>query len=146
MPATFNASASNDPDGSIASYDWAFGDGQTMANGGPSPTHVYSAPGTYQATLTLTDNEGCSTSLLFTGQTAYCNGAPTGEPRPRPSRSPTPAFSLKCPKSARPGGCKFKLQAIAKKPKKGKSGSEEAEGRERPRQGKAKAGARRSSR
>ena len=35
----------------------------------------YRASGRYQVSLTLTDNEGCSTSFIFTGQTAYCNGS-----------------------------------------------------------------------
>ena len=121
MPVTFNASASSDPDGTIASYAWAFGDGQTMANGGPSPTHIYSAPGTYQATLTLTDNEGCSTAFLFTGQTAYCNGASTAS-QTQTVKVAYPGVRLKCPKSAKPKGCKFKLQVVSKK-RKGKAES-----------------------
>jgi hypothetical protein len=31
-----------------------------------------------------------------------------------------PGVSVRCPKSAKPKGCHFKLQAIARKPKKGK--------------------------
>ena len=72
-PASFNAAASSDPDGTVARYDWDFGDGTTLANGGPTPTHSYATPGTYVAKLTVTDNEGCSTTRIFTGQTAYCN-------------------------------------------------------------------------
>jgi YVTN family beta-propeller protein len=119
VPVALNASASSDPDGTIASYGWAFGDGQTMANGGPGPSHVYSAPGSYQATLTLTDNEGCSTEFIFTGQTASCNGSKLASQ----TQSVTvayPGVGVNCPKSARPKGCKFKLQAVAKKPKKDK--------------------------
>jgi PKD repeat protein len=73
-PVAFNALASYDPDGSIASYDWNFGDGQTLSNGGPTPTHTYERPGLYAVTLTVTDNEGCSDKLVFTGQTVSCNG------------------------------------------------------------------------
>lgn len=69
----FDASASTDPDGTIARYDWDFGDGVALSNGGPSPTHTYAAAGTYTVRLTATDNIGCSTALVFTGQTAYCN-------------------------------------------------------------------------
>jgi YVTN family beta-propeller protein len=89
----FNGAASGDPDGSIASYDWSFGDGQTMPNGGASATHAYDAPGTYPVSLTLTDNEGCSTALIFTGQTAYCNG--------KPSASQTQTVEVTAPAAAR---------------------------------------------
>ena len=44
VPVAFNASASSDPDGSIARYDWAFGDGQTAPDGGPTPSHTYRSP------------------------------------------------------------------------------------------------------
>jgi len=74
-PVAFNGSASSDPDGSIASFDWSFGDGATALNGGPTPSHQYATGGTYTASLSVTDNEGCSISLVFTGRTAYCNGS-----------------------------------------------------------------------
>jgi len=59
---------------SVARYDWDFGDGQTAPNGGPTPTHTYSAEGDYTVTLTVTDNAGCSNTQTYTGQTASCNG------------------------------------------------------------------------
>ena len=74
--STFAATGSTDSDGgAVARYDWDFGDGQTLPNGGPTPTHTYAAPGTYNVTLTVTDDEGCSNTILFTGQTADCNGS-----------------------------------------------------------------------
>ena len=39
LTATFDASGSSDSDGSVASYDWDFGDGQTGT--GVNPTHEY---------------------------------------------------------------------------------------------------------
>ena len=56
----FDASESFDPDGSIASYHWDFGDGQSSDE--IIATHAYSNPGTYTVTLTITDNEGESAS------------------------------------------------------------------------------------
>jgi YVTN family beta-propeller protein len=125
---TFNAAGSSDADGTIADYSWNFGDGQT-AGGGPSLRHTYANPGTYTATLTLTDNEGCSTALVFTGQTAYCNGSALATMTQKITVEPAPTVSNRalrvrvgCPKSAKPGGCKFKLQVVTGKPKKGKKG------------------------
>ena len=72
----FDASGSADTDGgSVARYDWDFGDGTSLANGGPTPTHSFAKEGDYTVTLTTTDNEGCSTRIVFPGQTAYCNGS-----------------------------------------------------------------------
>ncbi len=75
--SSFSASGSTDSDGTIARYDWDFGDGETLNDGGSTPSHTYSSVGNYTATLTLTDNEGCSTTFVFTGQTASCNGSST---------------------------------------------------------------------
>jgi DNA-binding beta-propeller fold protein YncE len=73
--ATFSAASSSDSDGTIARYDWSFGDGQSLADGGPTPpAHSYAEPGTYTAELTVTDNEGCSATQVFTGRIALCNG------------------------------------------------------------------------
>jgi len=72
---SFSGLASTDPDGTVARYDWSFGDGASGQNGGPTPAHTYAAPGTYTVTLTVTDNAGCSTAEVFTGQTASCNAS-----------------------------------------------------------------------
>lgn len=48
-PARFIEIAS----GSVTKYAWDFGDGQTSDQ--RSPSHTYARPGTYQATLTVTD-------------------------------------------------------------------------------------------
>lgn len=51
-----DASGSNDPDGSIQSYEWNLGDGSTAT--GETVRNEYSAPGSYTVTLTVTDDEG----------------------------------------------------------------------------------------
>ncbi len=63
LACTFNGSASADPDGSIATYAWSFGD-QTSGSG-VSPSHTYSATGTYQVALTVTDNQGATNSVTY---------------------------------------------------------------------------------
>lgn len=57
LQVSFDGSASADVDGTIASYAWNFGNGQN-ATGVIPPTATYSFPGTYVATLTVTDNKG----------------------------------------------------------------------------------------
>jgi PKD repeat protein len=76
MPSQLDASASTDADGAVVGYIWDFGDGTPLQAGRPTVTHSYSKTGAYTARLTVTDDVGCSTSLVFTGQTAYCNGGP----------------------------------------------------------------------
>ncbi len=75
-PTRLDGSGSSDPDGSVARYDWDFGDGTSASDAGPAPEHVYAGAGTYAVTLTVTDDAGCSTSQVFTGQTVSCNGGP----------------------------------------------------------------------
>ncbi len=57
---SFNGSGSTDSDGTIVSYAWNFGDDSTGT--GATVTHIYSAAGTYTATLTVTDNSGATGS------------------------------------------------------------------------------------
>ena len=53
-------STSSDPDGSVASYSWTFGDG-TISNA-QNPSHTYAAGGTYTVTLKVTDNQGAQST------------------------------------------------------------------------------------
>jgi PKD repeat protein len=55
---SFSSAGSNDADGSIASYAWNFGDGGSSSQANPS--HSYSAAGSYNVTLTVTDNDGAT--------------------------------------------------------------------------------------
>jgi PKD repeat protein len=52
-----DGSASDDPDGSISSHSWDWGD-NTSDGSGATDSHTYSTPGTYTVTLTVTDDEG----------------------------------------------------------------------------------------
>ena len=53
---TFDASGCNDNDGTIVSYIWNFGDGDTSTS--QNPTHAYDQEGPYSVTLTVTDDDG----------------------------------------------------------------------------------------
>jgi 6-phosphogluconolactonase (cycloisomerase 2 family) len=73
--AKLNASESVDIDGTVASYAWDFGDGETATTTSPKTTHKFKGkPGA--VTLTVTDDEGCSSQLVYTGQDTLCNGGP----------------------------------------------------------------------
>jgi PKD repeat protein len=61
----FDASASSDVEGPIASYAWSFGDGSPAASGA-TPSHSYTANGTYTVTLTVTDGAGQTGQLAQT--------------------------------------------------------------------------------
>jgi PKD repeat protein len=58
LAVAFSSAGSNDPDGSIVSYGWTFGDGGTSTSA--SPVHTYTTPGAFTAALTVTDNLGAT--------------------------------------------------------------------------------------
>jgi len=64
QPIYFNASSSYDPDGTIVSYFWDFGDGTNAT--GIVVEHAYATNGTYTVTLTVTDDDGATDSLSST--------------------------------------------------------------------------------
>ena len=67
LVVSFDASTSSDTDGTIASYSWNFGDGSPGAST-VQPTHSYDEPGAYNATLTVTDDDGDTDSATRTIQ------------------------------------------------------------------------------
>ena len=56
----FDASNSYDAEGEIISYSWDLGDGNIIE--GVNPTYVYDEPGFYEIVLTVTDEEGRSST------------------------------------------------------------------------------------
>ncbi len=64
LDCNFDASASSDSDGTIASYSWTLGDSSTAS--GVTAAHSYAANGSYTVTLTVTDNEGASSNASQT--------------------------------------------------------------------------------
>ncbi|HEV2207408.1 MAG TPA: choice-of-anchor D domain-containing protein [Verrucomicrobiae bacterium] len=66
----FSGTGSSDPDGTIATYQWDFGDGTTGT--GSNPTHTYAVAGTYTVTLIVTDSQGsrnaATTTAAISGQ------------------------------------------------------------------------------
>ena len=72
---TFNGSGSSDPQGETLTYTWNFGDNSTGT--GVSPTHIYTAPGTYTVSLIVTNtsklNSTASTTATIAAQPPVAN-------------------------------------------------------------------------
>jgi PKD repeat protein len=58
LDCAFDGSGSTDPDGSVVSYAWDFGDGQSSTE--QAPEHSYAAAGEYAVALTVTDDRGAT--------------------------------------------------------------------------------------
>lgn len=124
--ATFDAAASSDPDGTVASYAWDFGDGHTATTAGPTVSYSYAQSGSYTATLTVTDDEGCSDDFVFTGQTASCNGSAVAKAAhtitvaatPPAARQAIERFTLDgpCVRRARDGRARIGLRLLLAQP------------------------------
>lgn len=59
-----DGSLSSDPDSDQLTYNWDFGDGNTGT--GVTPTHIYTASGIYNITLTVNDGFNDSASVIAT--------------------------------------------------------------------------------
>ncbi|MDH5763131.1 MAG: PKD domain-containing protein, partial [Nitrospinota bacterium] len=64
LTVAFDASTSTDAENNITSYAWNFGDGSVGVD--VTPSHVYTTPGTFTATLTVTDEFGASSTATQT--------------------------------------------------------------------------------
>ncbi|MGV0110190.1 PKD domain-containing protein [Arthrobacter sp. CP30] len=85
LTCSFDASASTDAEGGIASYAWDLGDGNRATD--RTASHTYATAGTYQVTLTVTDDRGVKDTSTQAVEvkapntapkaafTASCNGA-----------------------------------------------------------------------
>jgi len=61
LAVDFDGSTSSDSDGTVESWEWDFGDGQTAT--GQAASHTYADPGSYSARLAVTDNEGATGTI-----------------------------------------------------------------------------------
>jgi PKD repeat protein len=82
LSCALTSAGSGDPDGTVASHLWDFGDGTTSSV--RTPTHTYAQKGSYTLRLTVTDDQGASaTSTLPLTVIA-------------PNQPPVAAFTVNC--------------------------------------------------
>ncbi|MCD6478257.1 MAG: PKD domain-containing protein, partial [Candidatus Diapherotrites archaeon] len=77
LTVTFDASSSFDPDGTIVSYEWDFGDGNTASD--ITAIHTYPTEGIYMVKLTVVDNNGKSNNATQTIQIRSTPAPSTGK-------------------------------------------------------------------
>ena len=83
---TVDGSGSSDTaPGTIASYDWNFGDGGTGT--GVTTTHTYTSSGTKTITLTVTDNQGLTNTTTRTASVTVGGGGGGGGNQPVPGHT-----------------------------------------------------------
>ncbi len=61
---SFSSAGTFDPDGTISTYSWDFGDGNTSNQA--NPLHTYSSEDTFNVSLTVTDNKGATATTNTT--------------------------------------------------------------------------------
>lgn len=78
LTVNFDASGSFDPDGSITLFEWNFDGDSSFDETGPSPTtsHTYTETGTFQASVSVTDDGG----LKATASLAISTDDPDNQP------------------------------------------------------------------
>jgi PKD repeat protein len=85
VTVAFDGGTSSDPDGVVVGYSWNFGDPASAGDNTSTlrnPSHTYAAPGTYTASLVVTDNQGnasaAATQVITVSGTALPNSVHVG--------------------------------------------------------------------
>lgn len=76
---TLDGSASEDPDGTIAAWSWTIADGASTELEGETVAYACPTGGTFDVTLTVTDNEGATGTTETTVECVVPNEAPTAD-------------------------------------------------------------------
>jgi PKD repeat protein len=88
-PVSFAGSGA-DPDGSIVSFSWAFGDGGSSTS--QNPSHIYAAAFNHTVTLTVTDSNGRTAAVSHSVTIAAPPPPPPPSALPPPTSPPPPAL------------------------------------------------------
>ena len=76
LAVTFDGSKSADPDGTIVSYAFSFGDGTSLTSPVAVVTHTYAVLGKYTASLVVTDDDGASSAPVLAAVKVEANRQP----------------------------------------------------------------------
>jgi YVTN family beta-propeller protein len=112
-PVPFSAAASVDPDGALMGFLWFFGDGSRTTVTTPTITHAFNRVDTYKPSLTVADDEGCSTTPVPSARIPCYASALAAQVQTL--KIVYPGVRVKCPPAAKPKGCKVTLQGFTKK-------------------------------
>jgi len=80
IAVSFDGSLSSDPDGDTMSYMWDFGDG--VKGAGATPSHTYTAGGTYTVTLVINDGKANSDTAATTATIDEVDDPPVADAGP----------------------------------------------------------------
>jgi gliding motility-associated-like protein len=86
----------SDPNGTVTKWSWTYSDGGSDTT--KDPRHCFNAPGSYDVSLSVTDNHGCAGSLTINNMiTVYSFPVPafTMGPQPTTIENPTITFTDK---------------------------------------------------
>jgi PKD repeat protein len=78
--AVLDASGSTDDDGQILTWIWDFGDG--VIGEGPVASYAWTRPGTYQVTLSVSDDSGTTSAVQSLTRTVRVDAAPLADAGP----------------------------------------------------------------
>ncbi|MEM9955563.1 MAG: S8 family serine peptidase [Chloroflexota bacterium] len=88
LNCTFDGTSSSDSDGNVTTYAWDFGDGASAGNVSTT-SRLYVQAGTYDVTLTVTDDDGATDTQVQTVSVDV-------PPPPPPNEAPTASFTYSC--------------------------------------------------
>jgi len=98
----FDGTGSVDPDGTISTYDWSFGDGGRAT--GSRPVHAYARPGVYEVALIVRDASGAPLNVNRDTMLVTVNATPIADAGPPQVVAPGEEFVLSARASVDPDG------------------------------------------
>lgn len=94
LTVQFNGDSSRDPEGSLLTYEWDFGDGTPKVRGVSTVSHVFNRARTYNVTLKVTDAVGLTDdaviAIVVTSDARTGNTAPVARILASASQGPVP--------------------------------------------------------